>query len=411
MKKLSTLIIGLLFVNFSLNSQNICPTAVTINAGTNTVSSIAPGGPPPVPNCADNFGFANGAAWFRYQASVDGLATVSSQLAINGNTDTRVTVYAGTCGSLICLEGNDDIDGPTIKTSKASFPVSNGTFYYIVWDNSYSSSGFEFSLSETTVSCSSLSLPINEDFDDYNTFVACIKTETMDANNTAFEQRFFDWDGDGTDEDYASNGSTSTIAKNDWLFSTPIDLVTGHEYTITFKYNGANGTYSPNENLDVYILDGPSSSATSLTNLFSTTGIVKNGTNSQAESMATSQSIDYTSTGTGEYYLAFNGTSAENTGSLLLFEYSVTGNTLGVSDFKLDGVTNSFDKVTDVLTIKSKNLTLDNIEIYDILGQKIIAKQLSNKVENLNLSELYDGIYIIRISSSGLTITTKLLKQ
>ncbi len=413
MKKLSTLIIGLLFVNFSINSQNICQTAVTITPGTTTVSSISIGGPPPNPNCAENFGLANGAAWYLYQATVDGLATVSSDLPINGNTDTRLTVYTGTCGvgTLTCIEGNDDIDGPTIKTSEASFPVSNGTFYYIVWDNSYSSSGFDFTLTETAIDCSLITLPINEDFDNFDTFVACLRTETVDANTTKFEQRLFDWDGDGTDEDYASNGSTSTIAKNDWLFSTPIDLLSGHEYTITFKYNGADGTNSANENLDVHFLDGPSSGASSLTTLFSTTGIVKNGTNQQAETMATTQSIDYTSTATGTYYLAFNGTSAANTGSLLLFEYSVTDNTLGVSDFKLKGVTNSFDQVTDILTMKSKNLPLDNVEIYDIIGQKILSKKLSNKVENINLSDLLDGIYIIQVSSSGLMTTSKLLKR
>ncbi len=319
MKNLSTLIVGLLFVNFSLNSQNICPTAVTITSETTSISSIVPGGPPPVPNCADNFGSANGAAWFRYQATVDGLATVSSDLPINGNTDTRLTVYTGTCGSLICIEGNDDIDGPTIKTSKASFPVSSSTFYYIVWDNSYSSSGFDFTLTETAVDCSSISLPINEDFDNFNSYVACLKTETADANNTDFELRFFDWNGDGTDEDYVSNGSTSTIAKDDWLFSTPINLVTGHEYNITFKYNGADGSNPANEDLDVYFMDSASSEANSLTTLplFSATGIVKNGTNQQAESMATSQSIIFTSTATGSYYLAFNGTSEENTGSLI----------------------------------------------------------------------------------------------
>jgi len=413
MKNLSTLIIGLLLVNLNLNSQNICQTAVTITSGTTIVSSISPGGPPPVPNCAENFGLANGAAWYRYQATVDGLATVSSDLPINGNTDTRLTVYTGTCGSgtLTCIEGNDDIDGPTIKTSEVSFSISNGTNYYIVWDNSYSSSGFNFTLTETAIDCSSVTMPIIEDFDNYNTFVACLSTETVDANTTSFEQRFFDWNGDGTDEDYVSNGSTSTIAKDDWLFSTPINLTSGHDYTITFKYNGADGTNPASENLDVYFMDGASSGATSLINLFSATGIVKNGTNQQAETMATSQSIDYTSTATGTFYLAFNGTSPANTGSLLLFEYSVTDNTLGVEDFDLDSVISSYDRVSGILTIKSNNLPIEQIEIYDILGQKMLSKHLSNKVEQLNLSELLDGVYIIRVSSSGFMTTSKLLKQ
>ncbi len=411
MKNISTLIIGLLFAILNLNAQNICPTAVTITTGNHSVSSIIPGGPPPVPNCAANFGGATGAAWFKYQASVDGLATVSSDFGSNSGLDTRLTVYTGTCGTLVCIEGNDDIDGTTNELSEASFPVTNGTDYFIVWDNTYSSLGFDFSLSETAFNCSAISLPINEDFDDINTYVACLTTESVDANVTDFELRFFDWNGDGTDEDYVNNGSTSTIAKDDWLFSTPVNLTSGHEYSVTFKYNGADGTNPSNEDLDVYFLDGPSSAANTLTSLFSDTGIIKNGSNSQAESMAIPQSINYTSTATGTYYLAFNATSSANTGSLLLFEYSITDNTLGVSDFSLEGISKSYNNQSDVLTLNSSNLVLNGLKIYNILGQEVYNKSLSKQVERINLSRLFDGIYILRVSSAEGTYTTKLLKQ
>jgi hypothetical protein len=409
MKNLSTLIIGLLLVNFNLNSQNLCQTAVTISSGTHPVTGISIGGPPPVPNCAENFGLANGAVWYRYQATVDGLATVSSGLPVNGNTDTRLTVYTGTCGNLTCIEGNDDIDGPTTKTSEASFSVNSGTFYYIVWDNSYSSSGFDFTLTETAVDCSSITLPITEDFDDFNSYVACLSTESVDANVTDFEQRFFDWNGDGSDEDYVSNGSTSTIAKNDWLFSTPIDLITGHEYTITFKYNGADGTNPANENLDVYFMDGASSTATSLTTLFNATGIIKNGTNQQAESMATIQSIDYTSTATGSYYLAFNGTSPANTGSLLLFEYSITENTLGVENFDMNGFNYTYDKESDILNLSSDNLPIKALDIYNTFGQKVLTQHLSQQSEQINLNILSQGIYLVQVTTLEKTFPFKIL--
>ncbi len=44
-------------------------TAVIITVGTHTVSGIFPGGPPPVPNCAANYGVAtSGAAWYHYHS-------------------------------------------------------------------------------------------------------------------------------------------------------------------------------------------------------------------------------------------------------------------------------------------------------------------------------------------------------
>ena len=418
MKNLSTLFAVLFLFSFNINAQNTqCIDAQLISGSeTISVSSFMSGQYPPNSYCTSSSGSPWGARWYLYQPSVDGLATVTSDLISNSNVDTRVTVYSGDCANLTCLYGNDDIDGVNNKFSEVSFPVSIGSSYYIVWDNANygppsAHPAFDFSLTETAVDCSAISLPINEDFDSFNSFTACLSTENADSNFANFEQRSVDWDGDGTDENYAENGSTSNVAKNDWLFSTPINLVAGHQYNINFKYNGADGTFSANENLDVMFMDGKSSGSTTLTTLFSATGIVKNGTNQQTESMATSQSIDYTSTSTGTYYLAFNATSPPNTGSLLLFEYSVVDNTLDINEFELAGLSKSFDASSDVLTIKSNNSAINGIEIYDILGQKIIEKPLSQVVENVNLSDINDGIYIIKISLPEYIASTKLLKR
>lgn len=414
MKIISTLFIGLLLVNFQLNAQISCASPQVINPGTYTVIDVNAPGQVPNPECAENFGgLRTSGRWFQYTASVDGVATVSSDLPQNSNTDTRFHVYTGTCSTLSCLAGNDDADVfGGVKSSKDTFPVSNGSTYYIAWDNRWSSNGFDFELTETAVSCSNGTLPLYEDFNDPNSFVACLTREDIDSNGTSFKQIIDNIDGSGPVEDFASNGSNSNNAKDDWLFSTPIDLISGHNYSIDFKYNGANGSFNADEDLDVYFMDAPTSGSNILTTLFSNTGIILNGgTYAQAEANAFLESIPYTSTATGTYYLAFNATSAANTGSLLLFEYSVSDNTLGVSDFNMEGITNTYDNRTDVLTLKTNSIPLDKIEIYDILGQKVLNRQLSGQMDKINLSNLLDGIYIIRVSSSETTLTTKLLKQ
>lgn len=403
MKKISTLFIAIVMVCFDLNAQFVCTSAQSISPGTHTICDINGGQIPPVPNCADNYGLATGARWFLYQATVDGLATVTSDLPSNSNLDTRLLVFTGTCSNLICHEGNDDIDGPTIKTSEVSFPVSTGTNYYITWDNSYTTAPspndcIDFTVTETVVDCSTATLPINEDFDDFNFYTACYTTESVDANNTDFEQEFFDWNGDSTDEDYVTNGSTSTIAKNDWLFSGPINLVSGNEYTVDFKYNGANGSFAANENLDVYFMDGLSSGSNVLTTLYSETGITRNGTVGEAETMAYMQSVSYTSTVTGTYYLAFNGTSAANTGSLLIFEFSVTEQVLNNAEFSLDSIKYAFNYNTNNLIIKSSNVPLNHIEIYNILGQKVLSEKLSTTNESIDFSGYNTGLYIAKVS-------------
>lgn len=398
-------------VNFSLNAQFTCASAQVITPGTQTVSEVI-SGQIPFPECAENYGGTRTAGrWYVFTASVDGIATVSSDLPSNSNTDTRFHVYTGDCTSLSCLGGNDDIDVTgNVKTSKDTFPISIGTSYYIAWDDRWSPNGFDFTLSETAVSCPDGTLPLVEDFEDSNSFFACYQTEDVDNNATAFKQQFVDLDGDGTDNVYLTNGSTSVNAKDDWLFSPAINFTSGNEYTINFKYNGADGSFPADENLEVLIMDSPSSTGTELASIFYQTGITLTGDFSQAEDMATNQSVTYQPTVSGTYYLAFNGTSAANTGSLLLFDYSITEEVLSTDKFNLDSVSHNYNAQTDILFLNANSL-LANVKIYNVLGQNIQDRKLGSKSEQLDLSSLNNGIYFLKISTFDHESIVKLLKH
>ncbi len=412
MKNISTFIFAFIFTTFSVNAQFTCANSLPINAGTYTVSDVI-SGQIPTPECAENYGgLRTGGRWYIFTASVDGVATVSSNMASNNNTDTRFHIYTGTCSTLTCAGGNDDIDlAGSNKTSEDTFPITNGASYYVAWDNRWSSSGFDFTLTETAVSCPN-GLPLTEDFEDSNVFYACYSIEDADSNGTAFRQQFIDLDGNGTDNVYITNGSTSNIAKNDWFFSPPINLSTGAEYTIDFTYNGADGTFPANENLEVLLLDNPSSSGGVLTSLYYESGIVLTGNFSQAESMATNQSISYTSTATGTYYLAFNATSNADTGSLLLFDFSVTNESLGINDNNLSSLNKTYNKEFDILTLTSTpSLPLSYIEIYNILGQNVLSKKLSSTDETIDLKDIVNGIYMVKVLVKDKPLVFKLLKQ
>ena len=411
MKNISTFILVSFFTIFSVNAQFNCAGAVTITPGTQTVSEVI-SGTAPNPECAENYGAQRtGGRWYVFTATVDGIATVSSDIASNNNTDTRLHVYSGTCSTLTCLGGNDDIDlAGQNKTSEVTFPITNGASYYIGWDNQWSTNGFDFTLSETAVTCPS-GLPLTEDFEDENIFYGCYLLEDADGNDASFRQQFIDLDGSGTENVYVTNGSTSNTAKNDWIFTPSIDLSTGVEYNINFTYNGADGSFPADENLEVLLVDSPSSVATVLTSLYYESGIVLTGNFSQAESMATTQSITYTSSATGTYYLAFNATSVANTGSLLLFDYSIDGQTLSLNENDLNTIINTYNKHTNVLSLKSSALPFNNIEIFNLLGQRVLSNKLSSINENINLSFLKDGIYLGKATIGNKTSSFKVLKQ
>jgi len=409
------ILLSVIFLCSSANAQLTCTQADDnpISPGTTTVTEIV-SGQVPYPECAENFGQLRlGGRWYKFTASVDGIGKVTSDLASNAIVDTRLHIYSGTCGSLTCEGGNDDKEfSANNRFSEVLWPITSGVSYYIAWDNQYSDAGFDFELSETAMTCPDGSTPLTSDFDDINSIVLCFETEDADGNGSDWKLQALDMDNDSVEEDYITTGTLSNIAKEDWLFTPIIDLVENSSYSINFKYNGANGTFPANETLEVLLVDGQSSSASVLQSLFTETNITRTGDFSQAETLATLQSIPYTSSVTGEYYLAFKGASPANSGSLLLFEYSVNEETLSVVENDNVILKKTYDRASQVFTITSNSVQLEKISVYNLLGQETLTKEIKSREGRIDLSTHVDGIYLIQvIDNNHNTSTFKLLKQ
>jgi hypothetical protein len=99
-------------------------------------------------------GAASNAEWFAYTPSATFNTTVSSDLEVNGDKDTRLHIYKGPCAALSCVGGDDDsgVYGGTNGLSFLAvdtFLAEAGETYYIVWDNRYSTgNNFSFEVSE-----------------------------------------------------------------------------------------------------------------------------------------------------------------------------------------------------------------------------------------------------------------------
>ncbi|HEX8561905.1 MAG TPA: FG-GAP-like repeat-containing protein [Flavobacterium sp.] len=130
-------------------AQDACSSPLSITAGTYTVAAI---------NGSNNSGgcsTASMAEWYAYTPTQNYSVTVSSDLPQNICKDTNFMVYTGTCGSFTCYAGDDDA-GTIICSpgngmsylSKDTFDVLAGTTYYIVWDNRWTTAGFDFSLTQ-----------------------------------------------------------------------------------------------------------------------------------------------------------------------------------------------------------------------------------------------------------------------
>lgn len=129
-------------------AQNSCNTAIQVYAGITTVDTII--GDPPQGMCVNQGTVATKGMWYKYTAAEDITVTISTDLTQNIGGDTRVMIYKGDCDALVCHDGDDDAgvlgNG---YLSIVDFPALEGQTYYIVFDNRWKSTGFDFELTES----------------------------------------------------------------------------------------------------------------------------------------------------------------------------------------------------------------------------------------------------------------------
>ncbi|SDR66253.1 Por secretion system C-terminal sorting domain-containing protein [Formosa sp. Hel1_31_208] len=404
MKKITLLFLCLIAFHFG-QAQNDCASALPVTAGTTTVSGYD--GALPNPDCAENAGLdpREFGEWYVFTATVDGVVNVTTDIPANIGGDTRLHVYSGTCVALTCVAGSDDVDG-TNFLSDVTFPVTIGETFYIAWDNQWSDAAFDFVITETSVSCN-YTLPFAETYDDGNAFSVCYITEDLDGDTISWiSQQDLDLDGDLIPETFATNGNSTAGAKDDWLFSPALDLTGGTDYTVTSIFN----TFSGNGSLEAFLVNSASSAATIQLPLFSQTNIAPMGDFATLETMAYQEINTVIPPTDGDWHIAYHSFGPASSGFILLFDTELEA-TLSVEEFNSNVFTHAYNKTNDLLSLQSSNLAFDAIVIYNILGQEVINKSLSQTEETVEMKTLKDGIYLANVSIQGQSKTIKILKN
>ncbi|WP_046758948.1 T9SS type A sorting domain-containing protein [Kordia jejudonensis] len=236
MKKITLALFIFLICMYAGIAQDTCATATAITAGTYNVTAVN-GTEGTTTICSGGTTTAAAAEWYTYTPTTSGSATVSSDiLPTNANGDTRLQIYEGTCGALVCVSGNDDVDYPGGNyLSEATFNTTANTTYYIVWDNRWSSFGFEFTLTEATAVCL-----------DPSGFVGdAATTTTFDLSwtdtNTGTPTWEIEWGADGFTQ--GTGTLVSNIAVTSYQF-TGLTANTNYDFFIRANCGGINGDSS-----------------------------------------------------------------------------------------------------------------------------------------------------------------------
>ena len=89
-------------------------------------------------------------------------------------------------------------------------------------------------------------------------------------------------------------------------------------------------------------------------------------------------------------------------------DFLVQGNILSIED----NLFNNFNHyISSNQLVISASTSLENIQLYNLLGQEVFSKRLSNTNETINIASLDTGIYIAKVSIQGKSKSFKIVKN
>lgn len=137
----------------------------------------------PAPSGCGTGGSTNSGVW--YTIVGDG-GNVTLSTCSFADFDTKIVAYTGSCGSLTCVNGNDDFCG---LQSELTFATTNGTTYYILVQGFGSSEG---------------NFDLTVDFEDNDPVITCGGNITVDNATGTCASAFIDLTGSATATDDCS---------------------------------------------------------------------------------------------------------------------------------------------------------------------------------------------------------------
>ncbi|QXP77732.1 MULTISPECIES: T9SS type A sorting domain-containing protein [Winogradskyella] len=441
MKKITLLVLALIAFQFNY-AQDTCETAVAVSAGTTTVGTL--NGTTPDGSCFT--GLATVGEWYSYTPTANYAVTISSNLTVNdgvtNSNDTRLSIFTGSCAALTCYASADDVD-TTNYLSEVSFFAESGQTYYILWDDFWSAQGFDFELTETACTATAAPNAVTSPTPaDTATDVAIelgdgvafswIEDTTGDAADSFTISIGLTATGDdiGSLADVTNGGIITFGATSNTTYYWKIDAVNCFGST-----SSAVWSFTTAECLETTV---PTSTATSPIPADGATAVAVQSPDGGLAFAWTAPDLD------GESYNLNIGTANPPTQTLegvesngiitglaasTTYYWSIdvvncfgatttttvwsftTDSTLGIEDNSFTAFSVYPNPTSDILNIKSTQ-DVDSVTVYNLLGQNV-ASFTKNEITNssINLSELSEGLYLVRVTSGDKTETLRVTKK
>lgn len=249
-----------------------------------------------------------------------------------------------------------------------------------------------------STTCFSATVPYTMDFESAvaPALPNCTSSQNVGTGNNWFVYAgSADFNFTGKRLRYQWNGSN---AANAWFYTQGINLEAGVTYKISYNYGGSSTTYI--EKLKVAYGTLPTS--TEMTTILADHPTI----NSTAQQ---SNDEDFTPGEDGVYYFGFNAYSAANQYYIHLDNISIE-ESLKVDQVISDSLKIYPNPVKDILNL-SHTKNISSVEVFNLLGQKIITKAVNSTNDQIDMSNLSTGTYLVKINSDDAVKTVKVIKQ
>lgn len=219
------------------------------------------------------------------------------------------------------------------------------------------------------------------------------------------------------DEDFPAYEGTifaatigAAVASDSWLFSRPVNLVANDEVTLTFwlKKLILDTAGSGNVN-NLTVTYGTDRTAAAQSNVVGTF-------NDFAELDYALQTVMFTPSASGVYYIGFHYTSPVHTndsqGGLALDSVNITS-VLGTEEVAVSNLSVYPNPVSNVINIaNAAESPVNAVSVVDLNGRTVKTVKFDGVAEaQINVSDLASGVYLVTIETAKGNLTTKVVKN
>lgn len=232
------------------------------------------------------------------------------------------------------------------------------------------------------------------------------------TNNWSFAQDDLT-DGDTTN-DFASDGISFMFSNNTFInddadatiYLGPFTLTSGTTYTFGFDQRNrvVSDAVTPNKDIEIV-------AATTNDGMNNTVLATYDDMNNIAYQV---RSGSFTPATSGDYYFGIRDKSnilvGVTTANTVFIDAVTLNSTLSVDDANNVNLNYFFNSITNTFNLEITDGKIDDINIYNLLGQQIATQNVNASSTTIDLNTASDGLYVAQINIQGKTHSIKFVK-